>query len=494
VTRRGGRHGLLVASTFILILAAPAVQYLALGQAGFESQLTIITPFTVTMTERVKSQFVAFMERTYGFKPELRFIIQGSPVAYGRIIEWAGKPDADVFWGGDLIFYKGLTERGLLAAYKSPYFDEIPGEFNGIPTKDPNFHWATASIWASGILVHNQAAARYNLPMPESWEDLLKPVYRGHIVATTPARSSTMHSTVQMILQLKGDEEGWAFLRRLAANIARFAGRSVEAFELVQKGEYAIGLAIPDPLAVSAVVAGQPVTYIYPNPTYFILAPVALLKGAKSPNLAKVFIDFLLTREGQIAQVSAWLTPVRKDIRLDAIPGKEAEVLRTLLKANSIWESPISKFRMDEEAASRRLAEVNKLFDDTITNVHDTLKSAWVALEDARNNLAAMESLIAQARANNRDVREAEDALKAARTRLEAAMKLFEQGSYAQASSEAGQVRAEAARISELVEKAPRNIPFYENPLVLGGAAGILLAIVLGITVTRRRAKIAPQR
>ena len=33
---------------------------------------------------------------------------QGTPVAYGQILEWRGKPQADVFWGGEGTLFDNL--------------------------------------------------------------------------------------------------------------------------------------------------------------------------------------------------------------------------------------------------------------------------------------------------------------------------------------------------------------------------------------------------
>ena len=44
----------------------------------------------------------------------------GTPVAYGRIVEWKGRPEADIFWGGESALFDKLAEQKLLAKLDLP--------------------------------------------------------------------------------------------------------------------------------------------------------------------------------------------------------------------------------------------------------------------------------------------------------------------------------------------------------------------------------------
>ena len=48
---------------------------------------------------------------------------QGTPVAYGQIVEWRGKPQADVFWGGEGTLFDNLADQGLLDPIQIPKAD-----------------------------------------------------------------------------------------------------------------------------------------------------------------------------------------------------------------------------------------------------------------------------------------------------------------------------------------------------------------------------------
>ena len=66
-------------------------------------------------------------------------------------------------------------------------------------------------------------AKKKNLPKPESWADLTKPVYKGEIVMPNPASSGTGYLSVASILQRMKEAEGWKYLDALDKNMAEYA-------------------------------------------------------------------------------------------------------------------------------------------------------------------------------------------------------------------------------------------------------------------------------
>ncbi|WP_194284625.1 ABC transporter substrate-binding protein, partial [Streptococcus pneumoniae] len=55
-----------------------------------------------------------------------------------------------------------------------------------------------------------------HLPMPTSWADLAKPVYKGQVVMPDPQSSGTGYMIVAAILQGMGADKGWALLKQIA--------------------------------------------------------------------------------------------------------------------------------------------------------------------------------------------------------------------------------------------------------------------------------------
>jgi len=51
--------------------------------------------------------------------------------------------------------------------------------------------WVGIDIYMSAFCFNTEVAKKKNLPKPESWADLTKPVYKGEIVMPNPASSGT---------------------------------------------------------------------------------------------------------------------------------------------------------------------------------------------------------------------------------------------------------------------------------------------------------------
>src|SRR5438552_2258236 len=83
----------------------------------------------------------------------------GTPVAYGRIVEWKGRPEADIFWGGESALFDKLAEQKQLARRDLPksVVDSIPdssGKPKPIPLKDPNGYWIGTVLEPYGLVYH----------------------------------------------------------------------------------------------------------------------------------------------------------------------------------------------------------------------------------------------------------------------------------------------------------------------------------------------------
>ncbi|KAG1384250.1 hypothetical protein G6F60_015049 [Rhizopus arrhizus] len=77
-----------------------------------------------------------------------------------------------------------------------------------------------------GIVYNTRYIAAHKIPAPVEWKDLLSPQWFGHVGITSPARSGTMHLTVETILQGEGWDEGWSTLLRMSGNSSAVTERS----------------------------------------------------------------------------------------------------------------------------------------------------------------------------------------------------------------------------------------------------------------------------
>ena len=192
-----------------------------------------------------------------------------------------------------------MKQEGLIVPYQPKGWDKVPADWHGMKVKDLDGYWTCFAPWIVTNLYNEKILKRLKLPPPKTWKELLNPIYRGNVVHTLPYASGTMHETVEIILQAYGEKEGWAYLRLLAAQLARFSTGSTDTTHIVNRGEIPMGVAQPQMNAMVARRDGYPVSDLLPDKTILVPEAVALLKNAPNEETGKIFLDWLFSMEGQ---------------------------------------------------------------------------------------------------------------------------------------------------------------------------------------------------
>ncbi len=456
---------LLLATSITAVAGVSTAKAPDVSGQQYENVLVLITPSNPNLLDAVTKAFKQYAKEKLGVDVDVKLIRVGSPEAMNRIIAWAGKPEADIFFGGDLIYHWKVKSKGLLESYKpkSVYYDRLPSTFLGFPLKDPDEMWHPKLWWGHGFMYNTEVLKRLRLEPPKSWEELLDPKWKDLIVMCTPSRSSSTFINVALVMQRKGLDEGWAFWRQLAANVGAFVQRSHDVIDLVSKGEYAVGFTYSQGV-IFARTEGYPVS-MYMDPTGFIVSGVSLLKGAPHPNIAKAFLDWWYTPEAQQAALSAGGIPVLPDVKIEGPPGSPAATLREFLGGKDNIYDYLKTFENVQfynfTFAESIYSQVAKEFDDTIVAKHSELKDAWSTILSARDKV--------------RGVPEAE-------AKLQEAIKLFNKGDYAAAKSAALDAVNIAATAPE--GPSPAEIALY---VVIAIVIVAVLAYVL--VMSRRKAE-----
>lgn len=145
--------------------------------------------------------------------------------------------EADILLSLSSGYAHTLKQAGLLR----PFTPEVAYLADFV---DPDSVVLPNGVWAGAILVNTRELERLGLPEPASYEDLLDPVYKGHIVMSNPNSSSTGYFFVLGLLNHYGEEAGWAYFDRLRDNIMLFGESGSVPSSMVEMGEAAIGLGI----------------------------------------------------------------------------------------------------------------------------------------------------------------------------------------------------------------------------------------------------------
>src|SRR5512144_98301 len=104
--------------TVLVALGVPIPS--AEAQAPIEGELVLITPVSKFIHDAALKAFAEYAKERWNVTLKVNAIPAGTPVAYGRIVEWKGKPEADIFWGGESALFEKLTEQRLLQKLELP--------------------------------------------------------------------------------------------------------------------------------------------------------------------------------------------------------------------------------------------------------------------------------------------------------------------------------------------------------------------------------------
>ena len=224
----------------------------------------------------------------------VEFIRMSGGAALSRIRAEQARPQASVWWGGPADTFISAAGEGLLEPYISPEAERIDARF-----KDENGTWTGFYVGILGFTLNERAFADLDVAPPESWQDLLRPEFRDRIVMANPGTSGTAYTVLATLVQLMGEEEAFEYLRELHSNVQQYPTSGSAAGQMAGLGEVAIGIDFGH--AVPQLAAqGYPVFGTYPSEgTGFEIGAIALLADAPNPDLAKLFIDFVISAEGQ---------------------------------------------------------------------------------------------------------------------------------------------------------------------------------------------------
>jgi iron(III) transport system substrate-binding protein len=235
----------------------------------------------------------------------------------------SNRVQGDVFEFSLLYLTTDLQNRGELLQYDSPEYANYPANYMSWG------YWAATGLSSVIILVNSRKVDAAN--MPQSWWDLTKTYWRNKLTIDNLEVSGTGYNWLVPIVN--NAELGWKFIEELGKNKPRLERGHAGMAQKVAAGEYSGAAEMSDFHLHNLRVASAtvPVRGVFPKEGVPREPWTAgILKRAPHPNAAKLFLDYLLSQEGQTLYVKAmgWGS-ARKDVPGTDFPEAPAEI-RTL--------------------------------------------------------------------------------------------------------------------------------------------------------------------
>jgi putative spermidine/putrescine transport system substrate-binding protein len=267
------------------------------------------------------------------------------------LIAEKAKPVADIaYFGGT--FGEPARGAGVLAPFKPAGYDRIPDDL-----KDPDGHWFTIHAGTLGLFVNT--AALKGKPIPQSWNDLLKPDYRGMVGYLDPTSAAVGQVGVMAVnLALGGSYENLdpaiKFFKALQQNQPIVPKQT--SYARVISGEIPILLDYDFNAYRGQHTDKAPVRFVIPKEGTVVFPYImGLVANGPNPDNGKKVLGFLLSDESQTMWGNAYLRPVFAD-RMSA----EAKA-KFLPDAEYARAKPIDlkKLSAAQKAIVERYKEVN---------------------------------------------------------------------------------------------------------------------------------------
>ncbi len=242
------------------LILAGATALLALGAvipAAAQKQTVVI--YTAIENEQIAEYKKAYEKTLPSVDVKMLRLSTGDIAA--RFMAEKDNMQADVIWGVGATNMLQFKNAGLLEAYAPKGLERIQPLFRD-KANPPS--WVGLDIYMSAFCFNTETGKKHSLPKPESWADLTKPVYKGHVVMPNPASSGTGYLSVVSVLQRMGEAEGWKYLDALDKNIAEYTKSGSKPCKDSAAGERAIGVSF-EYVAHEMIKKGSPVEMVLPR-------------------------------------------------------------------------------------------------------------------------------------------------------------------------------------------------------------------------------------
>jgi len=185
-----------------------------------------------------------------------------------------------------------IVKAGAVVPFYSPSAATFPGTYI-----DPEGMWTASRLNFFGMAYNTRQVSAAEVP--KTYDELLNPKWKGAISwrADSEVGAGLFIAT---IMRTRGKVDGEAYLKKLAAQgVVNYAGSARALVDRVGEGEYKLALHIYAHHPLISKAKGAPLDVQMLEPVPSMVSTIQIAKGAPHPYAAMLFIDFMLSKDGQ---------------------------------------------------------------------------------------------------------------------------------------------------------------------------------------------------
>ena len=292
-------------------------------RARQEGTLVIYTSLAPTESRPLAEAF----EKKYGVKVDLWRALSDKVVQRAVTEAQANRHAVDVIEtnGPEM---EAIAREKILAEVYSPYLADLPA--GGIPAHRT---WYPDRLNFFVVGYNTQKVKREDIPT--TYEGFLDPKWQGRI-----GIEATDSEWMAAIVKQWGEAQGMDFFRKLAAMKPDMRKGHVLLAQLIATGEVPVGLSCYNANVESLKKKGAPIDYVPVQPVIARPQGIGAAREAPHPAAALLFIDFVLSPEGQKLYESMGRVPASTRVKshLNDFPFVMTDP-GTILRESQKWES-----------------------------------------------------------------------------------------------------------------------------------------------------------
>jgi len=307
-----------------LALLTVAVLMACGGDSG-KTVLTVYSPHGKDLLQHYELGFEASDSTV-----DVQWVDMGSQEILDRLRAEAANPQADIWFGAPAEIFERAAKEGLLQPYRPTWADAVPDEAH-----DANDLWYGTYLTPEVIGYNSDAVTAAEAP--KDWDEVLDPKWRGRIIIRDPIASGTMRAIFGAIIARElartgSTRAGYDWLLRLDANTKEYTLNPTILYQKLGRQEGVITLYNMPDMATLQQRTKMPVSWVVPaSGTPVLVEGIAIVKGAKHPEIAKRFYEFVTSSPSLMTAADDFLRiPARTDLPADSLPAWIRDAKRTM--------------------------------------------------------------------------------------------------------------------------------------------------------------------
>jgi iron(III) transport system substrate-binding protein len=285
---------------------------------------------------------------------QVNWVRDSTGIIHARLMAEKDNPRADVLYAMAGTSMLSMDALGMFDPYTPKGIEKLDQRYRD---KQSPAHWTGIYGWAGAICMNTIEAKKHSLPLLKSWNDLLNPIYKGHITMPNPASSGTGFLDVSAWIQILGEEKAWDYMEKLHENIALYTHSGSKPCKQAAAGEFTIGISWPF-RGAKLKSKGAPIEIIIPEEGIgWEMQAMSIMTGTKNPSDAKQFLDWAISDEAMVIYAATASVVAMPGVTRRDDPWREhfpPDVQDKMINNDFVWAA---------ENKSRIISEWRKRFD-----------------------------------------------------------------------------------------------------------------------------------